>query len=366
MPGIDVEAYVTGAPDAAALRHLLGELGARSVPVIEMTLPPMLERAAQRVTGGGKTGKLKWLRLVWWRRQIRAADLIVTLERTSTLLKRLPGQCPPIAHIPHGAGDRAKGYEGRFHYFDHLLVAGEKDRSRMIELGLAKPEQVSVTGYIKRSGLLRIHGDRRPKLFANDRPTVLYNPHFASKLASWPSFGESVIEQFSADRRFNLIVAPHVRMFELATPEIRARWEGMSDPDWLLFDTGSERSMDMTYTLAADIYLGDVSSQVYEFCANPRPCVFINAHGVEWQDDLHYAMWRLGDVIRGKDELMPAIEAAWREPDRKREEQIAAVRNSFGDPTLDAAVVAANCLIRVASCIKPPSAQPALKQSLCR
>ena len=40
----------------------------------------------------------------------------------------------------------------------------------------------------------------------------------------------------------------------------------------LRFDPGSPASTDMTYTRAADIYLGDVSSQVYEFIAEPRPC----------------------------------------------------------------------------------------------
>lgn len=29
----------------------------------------------------------------------------------------------------------------------------------------------------------------------------------------------------------------------------------------------------MTYTPAADIYLGDVSSQSYEFLLDPRPCL---------------------------------------------------------------------------------------------
>jgi hypothetical protein len=359
MPGVAVEAYVADASDAAGLHALLKAFRADSVPVIQMKLPALIERAAELFLGHTEFAKLKLPRLAAWRRQIRAADLIVTLERTSTILKQLPGHCPPIAHIPHGAGDRAKGYEGRFRYFDHVLVAGEKDRSRMIEFGLVKPEQITATGYIKLAGLRRIHGDRRPRLFQNDRPTVLYNPHFDTKLGSWEIFGESVIEQFSAQRRFNLIVAPHVRLFEQASPAERARWEGLSDPDWLLFDAGSERSMDMTYTLAADIYLGDVSSQVYEFCANPRPCVFINAHGVKWRDDPHYAMWHLGDVISKKRELMPAIDAAWAQPDRKREEQIAAVRNSFGEPEVDAAEVAANCLIKLAQGVRPSSRQPA-------
>lgn len=340
---VTVEAFVVDAADAAALRTLLERLGAGAVAITVMAMPAPIEALVRRRQDGFKVP-----RLLWWSRRMRAADLIVTLERTSTLLKRLPGHCPPMAHIPHGAGDRAKGYEGRCRYFDHLLVAGEKDRTRMIDYGLARPDQISATGYIKLAALRHLHAVQPRRLFDNDRPVVLYNPHFSAKLGSWRAFSESIIAQFAADRRFNLIVAPHVRLFEQASAEYRTRWANLSDPDWLLVDTGSQRCIDMTYTLAADIYLGDVSSQVYEFCAIPRPCVFIDAHGVNWQDNQHYAMWQLGDVIREKDELMPAIAAAWAQPNRKREMQVAAIHNSFGDLDADAAAVTADRLIELA------------------
>jgi len=53
----------------------------------------------------------------------------------------------------------------------------------------------------------------------------------------------------------------------------------------------------MTYMLAADIYLGDVSSQVYEFLLEPRPCIFLNGHNVTWQDNPYYYHWTLGQVV---------------------------------------------------------------------
>ena len=40
----------------------------------------------------------------------------------------------------------------------------------------------------------------------------------------------------------------------------------------------------MAYTQRADIYLGDVSSQVYEFLLNPRPCVFLNPRRFDWRE----------------------------------------------------------------------------------
>jgi hypothetical protein len=65
---------------------------------------------------------------------------------------------------------------------------------------------------------------------------------------------------------------------------------------------------DMTYTSAADVYIGDVSSQVYEFVAyRERPCVFLDAHGVDWRTDENFRMWRMGPVLDSIDALSGAL-----------------------------------------------------------
>ena len=64
----------------------------------------------------------------------------------------------------------------------------------------------------------------------------------------------------------------------------------------------------MTLTRAADVYLGDVSSQVYEFLRTPRPCVFINAHGVDWQGDEDYRFWRYGPVVAEASQVLDAVD----------------------------------------------------------
>lgn len=336
-----VEAYVRDEGEAGFLRLQLDQLGAGAVRIIPMRLPTVIEYLAGR---SGGPASLKLLRLVWWSHRLRKADVIVALERTSALLKRLPGDCPPMVQIPHGAGDRAKGYDRRFRLFDRALVAGEKDRQRLIQLGLMKPEQVTVTGYVKRAGLQRMHGFERPKLFANSRPIILYNPHFDSRLSSMPRLGRAIVDAVADDDRFNLIVAPHVRLFAVASAHERAEWEALAQPDRVLVDLGSERSIDMSYTLGADIYLGDVSSQVYEFCTTPRPCVFVNAHGADWRDDPNYAMWHLGQVVSRADEVIPAIDHALAFPEEFTQEQREAVLRSFGDSSLPADEIAADSI----------------------
>lgn len=67
----------------------------------------------------------------------------------------------------------------------------------------------------------------------------------------------------------------------------------------------------MTYTSMADVYLGDVSSQVYEYLRWPRPCLFVNSNGRMWKGDPNHDHWRFGPVLSGgADQVIAAIEEA--------------------------------------------------------
>jgi hypothetical protein len=93
----------------------------------------------------------------------------------------------------------------------------------------------------------------------------------------------------------------------------------------------------MTYTDAADIYVGDVSGQVYEFLAVPRPCVFLNACGVQWRDDPNFAHWHLGDVVDDPKDLLSTINSAPERHDLYRARQEAFAKASLGDRSAGAA-----------------------------
>jgi len=351
-PGVQVDAYVPDAAEAGVLAGLLQKLGGSGVNIIVMRLPRTVEWLGAHVAGQarGQAAPLKALRLVWWSRRMRAADLIVTLERTSTLLKRLPGACPPMAHIPHGVGGArragGKGIDRRFALFDKALLAGETDARTTIALGLLPPDKVAVVGQVKLAGLKRLGLLERRPLFDNGLPTVLYNPHFHARRGSWQAFGPEIVARIRKSGRFNLIVAPHVRLFENAPEEERAKWAALSDGAHMLFDPGSERSMDMTYTLAADIYLGEFSSQLYEFLIYPRPCVFIDVLGDGGAGDTALpAMWASGETVRRAEDVVPALaRAAERHPEFIGHQRDL-VRRAFGDADSDAADRAADALL---------------------
>jgi CDP-glycerol glycerophosphotransferase (TagB/SpsB family) len=201
--------------------------------------------------------------------------------------------------------------------FDHVIVAGPKDRGRMIAEQVVAPNDCSVSGYIKLAGVLALQkrGQVAEPLFANDRPTILYNPHFAPGLSSWDLFGEGLARDVVERTDCNLIIAPHVRLRDRLSEAEQRRIEALAVPGRVIVDLGSERSTDMTYTLAADIYVGDVSSQVYEFLHNPRPCLFLNATGGDRRADADFAFWNLGQVVdRPSDVLAALLEARSRHP----------------------------------------------------
>lgn len=266
----------------------------------------------------------------------RHFDALVVPETTTTFLKK-KGQSdqPKLIYFPHGAGDRSIGFSQEIRLFDFVLLPGEKTRDRMLAAGVIRPDNHRIVGYPK----FEAFANRPPvKLFDNDRPVVLYNPHFDPMLSSWFRFGEEILDYFASQNDYNLIFAPHVMLFQrkiLASVEHRIlRFRQRIDPrfaalDHIHIDTGSSRSVDMTYTAAADIYLGDVSSQIYEYIQNPRPAIFLNSHGAEWQGDANYEHWTFGPVLDDLAGLGAALDAVSPLSDPYRQAQTAAFASSF-------------------------------------
>lgn len=235
-------------------------------------------------------------RLYGW--LFRRYPLLVTTESTSARLRDDPRFRSALVRIRHGAGDTATRLDDeRVKRFDLSLVGGGKDKRRLIAAGLGNEENVVVAGYAK---FELVHPPAR--LFADDRPIVLYNPHARPDLSSWPGLGEALVREMERLSDWNFVVAPHVKL-EVG-PEFRSR------AAHVLIDRGSVRSIDMTYTQAASIYVGDASSQVYEFLVRPRPCIFVNAHRVDWRGREEFAHFALGQVIERPEELGPALARA--------------------------------------------------------
>lgn len=284
----------------------------------------------------------------------RTLDVLVVPEKTSLVLKTRYGLDKlKIVHTRHGAGDRAIGFNAASAGFDHILASGPKIRDRLVsEAGVAR-DRISVVGYPKFDLF-----PARPKARKDDRLTVVYNPHVAPHLSSWYRHGRDILRWFAEHPEYRLIFAPHIMLFQrpftvTIQPPGVARVgripKNVLAAENIHIDTSSRALTTMEYLDEADIYLGDASSQIYEFLREPRPAIFFNAHGADWKGNPSFAHWNAGTVIGDVNALGPALADANREHDaRYREEQERMVRSTFDISETPAAVRAAQAIARVA------------------
>ena len=301
----EVERILAMVPSAAKLRRV--RLGQRN----------LLLRGAVRALNG----IIPAAKLAVYRDNLdffRSLDALVVAEKTSAILKtRYRLDNLKLIHTRHGAGDRAVGFDKSSAAFDFVLVSGPKIRDRLTaEAGLDE-SQMAMVGYPK-FDLPRAQG-LPDKLRGRVGPTMLYNPHVSPHLSSWFKHGRAVLDFFVSNPAYNLIFAPHVMLFErkmaISIDKKRIDWPGALDPRYaaapnIHVDLGSPASTDMSYTEAADIYLGDVSSQVYEYLLDPRPCIFLNSHHVDYRANPNYLHWRAGRVIEDPSQLGAALASA--------------------------------------------------------
>lgn len=351
FPDVQVHVLTSSPEQQARVRDVIGSEVAARVTFVSLDIGAL---------AGALDAGLRWIapfrRVAVLRESLpafAALDVLVVPETTSLLLRdRFGLRDLRYVWLPHGAGDRSVGYRGVMRGFDLVLLSGQKVHDRMQAMDLIAPGQARIIGYPK-FDTIDFTTPPRP-LFDNGRPTVLYNPHFEPRLSSWYDMGEGVMDWFAGQDRFNLMVAPHVMLFRrrihASVEHARLRWRRdlahryRTCPN-IRFDPGSTASVDMTYTRAADIYLGDVSSQIYEWIARPRPAVFLNPARVEWTSDPNFAHWHLGRVVDDISALGPAIESAQAEFAGYRAAQEAAFRHTFDQGAEPAALRAARAIV---------------------
>lgn len=331
-PDHEVRAYAPPGAVAAAVRAAAGT--GRNIRVIELSTP-IAVRAAARVFDHAMPAS-RLFRLRFNAGLFADLDILVAPEHAILAMKRWTPPSVRFVYSGHGAGDRAYGFDAALSAFDLILAPGKKSVRRFRAAGALDGNAVAIVGYPKFD-----HApdrSRRDRFFDNDNPVILYNPHFSPALSSWYRAGRTVIDWFATNPEFNLIVAPHVMLGRRPvhrspgtgkwgwTGGIPARYR--SAPN-IRIDFSSPRLFDMSYTNAADLYLGDASSQVMEFLLHPRPCVFLNVRRHEWRGDENFAHWRLGPVVDDVADLGATIRSSLANPDAYRPAQQEHFANTF-------------------------------------
>jgi hypothetical protein len=280
--------------------------------------------------------------------RLARVPVAVCAEQTSLWLPTLLPLPTRFVKTSHGVGSMSARDDRRRRSASRTLVPSERERRTYLERGMP-PERIVATGYVKAGFRQRSYA--RPD-FAEQRPVLLYNPHWQQHRSSWWRWGAEIVRRVLADGRWNLIFAPHQRLVERA-PEVRALCDELQGRGDVHCDYQSFAAVDGSYTAAADLYLGDTSSQVLEFLVQPRPCVFLNAGAAAWQDDPSYAMWVAGEVVETLDELLPAVARAQAEHPRFAASQAALATESLGDTSGGAPARAAAEILDVLYARKP-------------
>lgn len=282
--------------------------------------------------------------------ELNRYDAVVATEYTAGILKQMGLNHPRLILLMHGAGDRYVNDEHLVKEFDLTLISGRKVTHDFKQKGLITDQTSRIIGYPKFDVFEAI----RKKMaypFQNQRPFALYNPHYKRNLNSSPVFMKALVKVFNTAHTYNLVVAPHIKQFH-KNFAIKKYWLERLHSTKTLVDTGSPAMLDMTYTSQAALYIGDVSSQIYEFMAIPRPCIFLNPQRIKWQDNPNFRHWTMGDVIEDIDTLKPAIEQAQARHHLYRPIQEKLFQETFGYPLLGGSRRAAEAIVDFMTKIK--------------
>lgn len=235
---------------------------------------------------------------------LKEADCIVTTSHgTPKMLKKNNITKPMLIYQYHGCGDREYGFDPGFKQFDFMLLPGKYHQKRLIEENIIAKKKTIIVGWPKFDYSLKINPEGN-KLFDNDNPVILYTPHWEPKLTSFNKYSEFLLNYFKNNKNYNFIFAPHILIKHWKT-HYGYRTD-FSDylSDNIIIDFGSDFSTDGTYLNNSDLYIGDVSSMVYEFIAfKQRPCLFLNAHNVAWKENVDYRFWDYGPVVESEEEF---------------------------------------------------------------
>ena len=227
----------------------------------------------------------------------------VCAEQTSLWLPRLLPFLPTrFVKTSHGSGSMSARADPRRRAAWRTFTSSEIEREALLANGL-DPARLFVTGYIKSAFRQRTPA---ADLFADNRPVLLYTPHWQRRRSSWWAWGREVVAWLAEQQQWNVILAPHQRLVE-TEPGVRTALGSVAHLPHVHVDLDSFRMVDGSYTAAADLYLGDTSSQVVEFLARPRPCVFLNPERLNWRATDDHGFWECGEVVASLDRLPGAI-----------------------------------------------------------
>lgn len=213
-----------------------------------------------------------------------------------------------MIYTTHGMPSREYAFDNRITQFDLFFLSSLRDLTERRKRNQITNTNHKVIGFSKHD-LLK-YNSARP-VFNNKNKTILYNPHWEKNMSSFKKFGFQILNFFSNNPEYNLIFSPHCKLVS-RNLYLRYQLKKYHKFSNIIVDLHSEKNNDMTYTKQADLYMGDVSSQVLEYLfLGTKPCLFLDAHNLMSDNIQRPITWDLGDVINKLDNLKESINKAF-------------------------------------------------------
>lgn len=329
-PQLDIDLWVSTSMHEALLGRWISALDNSN---IRIRRAPGFRRVEAGVDGRNPELPAKIPMLLRLAPYLARVPVAVCAERTSLWLPTLLPFKTRFIQTLHGAGSMNMRSDRRRKSAWRTLVSSGRERDAFLQYDV-DPERIVVTGYMKSAFHQRTCAT---PAFEEHRPIVLYTPHWQRHRSSWWDWGEEIVRRITANGGYNLIFAPHQRLVE-DVPGLRKFCDDLRNRSDVHCDLESFAMVDGSYTAAADIYLGDTSSQVLEFLMRPRPCVFLNSWKPAWENDPSYAMWACGEVVSDIESVLPALAHAPEKQSHYAPIQAAYAADCLGDTSGSAPV----------------------------
>ena len=182
--------------------------------------------------------------------------------------------------------------------FDLFFLYGERDKLERKMRNQLTAKNHEMVGFAKYD---LVKNTKQQSYFKNEKTIILYNPHWNPEITSYYKIGIRIIDFFSTNDSYNLIFAPHVKLGQKKV-NLKSKFKKYQAYENIIVDLGSQACIDMSYTRCADIYLGDVSSQAFEFIfIKPRPCIFLDLRSIKAKPELRPITWEFGPVYENID-----------------------------------------------------------------
>lgn len=290
----------------------------------------------------------KQLIFLRYRNLFAKIDAFLCCKQTDLDLKKILKHKVKYIYTDHGIPNRKVAFSEVITEFDLFFLCGKTQKLLKLKDGHLTDTNYSVTGYLKFDSLVHNHNT---KLFTNNNYTFIYNPHWENHLTSFFTFGEKIFNFFANRKDYNLIFSPHYLLIQNNFfLKFRYNFRKFSEYENIKIDYRSEMCNNMTYTKYADFYIGEGSSQVWEFVAfKNRPCLFLDAHELATNKEERLLSWKLGDNISDFNDFDKKIEVAKQNFEEKyKNVQEKEVKEMFyKHPKYSASQLAAQAIIKL-------------------